>query len=68
MGFDHFYGYLCQRIAHSYYPQYLWRDTRKVTLGNNADGQRGAYAHDLLTTDALAFVDAAPTDHRRGAV
>jgi arylsulfatase A-like enzyme len=63
MGFDHFFGYLCQRIAHSYYPEYLWRDTNKVVLGKNADGQRGAYSHDLLAADALAFVDAAPTDH-----
>jgi arylsulfatase A len=62
MGFDHFFGYLCQRIAHSYYPEYLWRDANKVVLGKNADGQRGAYAHDLLAADALAFVDAAPTD------
>ncbi|MCB9844542.1 MAG: arylsulfatase [Phycisphaeraceae bacterium] len=25
-GFDHFYGYLCQRIAHNYYPTHLWRN------------------------------------------
>lgn len=25
-GFDHFYGYLCQRRAHNFYPPYLWRD------------------------------------------
>jgi arylsulfatase A-like enzyme len=62
MGFDHFFGYLCQRIAHSYYPEYLWRDTNKVVLGKNADGQRGAYTHDLLATDALAFIDSAPAD------
>ena len=24
MGFDRFYGYNCQRIAHSYYPAFLW--------------------------------------------
>ena len=23
-GFDHFYGYLCQRVAHNYYPTHLW--------------------------------------------
>lgn len=25
-GFDHFYGYLCQRVAHNYYPTHLWRN------------------------------------------
>ena len=34
MGFDHFYGYLCQRIAHNYYPSYLWRNREKVPLEN----------------------------------
>jgi arylsulfatase len=34
MGFDHFYGYLCQRIAHNYYPSYLWRNRQKVPLEN----------------------------------
>jgi arylsulfatase A len=33
-GFDHFFGYLCQRIAHSYYPPWLWRDGEKVMLDN----------------------------------
>src|SRR5688500_7164328 len=25
-GFDHWFGYLCQRDAHRYYPQHLWRN------------------------------------------
>lgn len=25
-GFDHFYGYLCQRVAHNYFPTHLWRN------------------------------------------
>lgn len=33
-GFDHFYGYLCQRIAHNYYPPWLWRDDEKDVLDN----------------------------------
>ena len=33
-GFDHFFGYLCQRIAHNYYPPYLWRNEEKVPLKN----------------------------------
>ena len=34
-GFDHWYGYLCQRVAHDYYPPYLWRNTEKHVLSGN---------------------------------
>jgi arylsulfatase A-like enzyme len=30
MGFDEFFGYLNQRKAHSYYPEYLWHNTEKI--------------------------------------
>lgn len=33
-GFDHFYGYLCQAVAHNHYPTHLWRDRRSVELSN----------------------------------
>src|SRR4030043_115683 len=29
-GFDHFFGYNCQRQAHNYYPTYLYDDDRRV--------------------------------------
>jgi len=31
-GFDLFYGYNCQREAHSYYPGHLWRNAERVEL------------------------------------
>ena len=34
-GFDRFFGYNCQRHAHSYYPDYLWSNTKRVQLDNN---------------------------------
>jgi arylsulfatase A-like enzyme len=34
-GFDRFFGYNCQRHAHSYYPDYLWSDRERVPLRNN---------------------------------
>jgi arylsulfatase len=46
-GFDHWYGYLCQRIAHGYYPPYLWRNTEKHTLENEY-----IYPHQRLPEDA----------------
>ncbi len=33
-GFDLFFGYLCQREAHNYYPTHLWRNNTKVVLNN----------------------------------
>lgn len=34
-GFDYFYGYLCQRVAHNYYPTHLWRNNEKHILEGN---------------------------------
>ncbi len=34
-GFDHWFGYLCQRVAHNYYPTHLWRNSQKVPLPGN---------------------------------
>jgi len=49
-GFDVFFGFNCQSVAHSYYPKYLWQNRRKVEL----DGQ--TYAHDPIVQQALAFI------------
>jgi arylsulfatase A-like enzyme len=56
-GFDYFFGYLCQRQAHFYYPPHLWRNEEKVVLeGNDFEKQTGKYSPDLLAEEALAFV------------
>ena len=34
-GFDRFFGYNCQRHAHSYYPSYLWSNDKRVSLAND---------------------------------
>ena len=33
-GFDFFFGYNCQRQAHTYYPLHLWRNSEKILLNN----------------------------------
>jgi len=33
-GFGFFFGYNCQRQAHTYFPRHLWKDTTKVLLNN----------------------------------
>ncbi len=34
-GFDYFYGYLCQKQAHNYYPTHLWENEQWDTLNNS---------------------------------
>jgi arylsulfatase A-like enzyme len=34
-GFDLFFGYNCQAVAHSYFPSHLWRNGEKVTLNTH---------------------------------
>lgn len=34
-GIDEFYGYNCQRQAHTYYPAFLWKNNERVYLENN---------------------------------
>ena len=36
MGFDYFYGFNCQALAHSYYPAHLWENDTKIATGNEA--------------------------------
>jgi arylsulfatase A len=57
-GFDHFFGYICQRQAHTYYPNHLWRDGKVEWIEANKDGKEGAYSHDLIANEALKFVKA----------
>lgn len=66
-GFEYFFGYLCQRHAHNYYPEYLFRNTERVTLAGNRvaeprpDGsgvavERAVYAPDLLEEEVVRFL------------
>ncbi|WP_414000249.1 arylsulfatase [Flavobacterium sp. W1B] len=34
-GFDYFYGYLCQKQAHNFYPTHLWENGKSVALDNS---------------------------------
>ncbi len=74
-GIDHFFGYNCQAVAHSYYPPHLWRNTDKVPLNSPAiprnmkqpegevryeDWEGQHYAPDLMLDEAIEFLK----DHR----
>ena len=45
-GIDRWFGYNCQRLAHNFYPTYLWDNDRKVALENPAFP-----AHDVFRPD-----------------
>jgi arylsulfatase A len=56
-GFDHFFGYNCQRHAHSYFPTNLYRDDVPFTLpGNDGKGVGQTYAQELIQQDVLSWV------------
>lgn len=56
-GFDEFYGYNCQSLAHNYYPDHLWHNHEKVLLHDNDKGKTGAYSADLIHKAALEFLE-----------
>ena len=56
-GFDHQFGYNCQRHAHSYFPTYLYRDGKRFDLpGNDGVGVGATYAQNLIQEDVLKWV------------
>ena len=56
-GFDEFYGYNCQRLAHNYYPGHLWDNQEKVILEGNIGDKFGQYAPELIHQRALQFIE-----------
>jgi arylsulfatase A-like enzyme len=53
-GFDHFYGYLDQVKAHSYYVDTLWKNGKQVAV--ERVGSKPRYSHDSMADDMLEFV------------
>ena len=71
-GFDFYYGYLDQILAHNYYPEFLLRNgereylKNKVTYKDSTHWTKGKgsyatkkvdYSHDLFIKEALNFID-----------
>lgn len=56
-GFDEWFGFLDQALAHNYYPEHLWRGEEEITLKGNLGGKKGEYVHDLFTREALSFIE-----------
>lgn len=63
MGFDHFYGYNCQRHAHSYFPTYLYNNDQRFDLpGNTGHGAGKTYAQQLISDEVVRWV----REHKAG--
>ena len=56
-GFDQFYGYKCQRVAHNYYPTHLWNNQKKEKLRGNDGATTKTYAPELIHQKALSFLE-----------
>ncbi|HBE43082.1 MAG TPA: N-acetylgalactosamine-6-sulfatase [Bacteroidales bacterium] len=65
-GFDFFYGYVCQRQAHTYYPLHLWKNEHRVYLNNdtivphNTPLPHGADPYDLKNYALYTLNDYSP--------
>ncbi|MFC4871062.1 arylsulfatase [Negadavirga shengliensis] len=56
-GFDEFFGYNSQTIAHNYYPWELYDNDHVLPLTENEGAKQGLYAPDLIHEKTLDFID-----------
>jgi arylsulfatase A len=54
-GFDKFYGYNCQSMAHDYYPPYIWDNHDKVDLSVNKT-KDSIYSASLIHSKAIEYI------------
>jgi arylsulfatase A len=55
-GFDIFFGYNCQKLAHNYYPDHLWSNHQRIELPANAAGNT-VYSADYIQQHAMQFLN-----------
>lgn len=55
-GFDEFFGYNCQSEAHSYHPDHLWNNSKRIDFPENPK-KENMYAQDLIHEKGLSFID-----------
>jgi arylsulfatase A len=54
-GFDKFYGYIDQTLAHNYYPDHLWDNHQRIELRGNLKTD-SVYSADLIHQQAMQFL------------
>ncbi|MEN7550446.1 arylsulfatase [Rapidithrix thailandica] len=62
-GFDFFFGYNCQRQAHTYYPKHLWKNQEKVLLDNELVVPNAKLAKDADPYDSASYAKYNLTDY-----
>lgn len=55
-GFDRFFGYNCQRLAHNYYPDHLWDNDDKIVVEGNLNRGTAHYGPMEIHEEALQFI------------
>jgi arylsulfatase A len=54
-GFDQFYGYNCQSLAHNYYPDHLWNNHERIDIPGN-ETKDVIYSADKIHEQAMQFI------------
>jgi len=54
-GFEEFFGYNCQSLAHDYYPDHLWHDHDRIDLTQNLTANV-IYSADTIQAKAMQFI------------
>jgi arylsulfatase A len=62
-GFDRFYGYNCQAVAHNYYPTHLWSNEVQVALGNAKFAAHQKMPADADTNSPASYARFTGTDY-----
>ncbi len=56
-GFDEWLGFLNQRHAHGFYPEYIWQNETMLSLDGNLGGHQRDWVHDRMTDFCLDFIE-----------
>ena len=56
-GFDHYYGHLCQRMAHSYFPDHVWEDDNRVDFEGNTGREGNVWLHDEFEKKTAEYLE-----------
>lgn len=54
-GFEEFYGYNCQSLAHDYYPDHLWHNHDRIDFPENLTAN-AVYSADTIHAEAMHFI------------
>lgn len=54
-GCDRFFGYNCQRVAHSYYPEFLWDNDKQIQINTNPIPGHGRLLPEDDPTDPASY-------------